>query len=48
MTKDAKIRFTLRMSEGTNIKLEEGAKRLGLTKNAFITMILHKEFQKEN
>jgi predicted DNA-binding protein len=48
MTNDTKKRFTLRMKNETNDKLEKSAERLGLTKNAFITMVLHKEFAKKD
>lgn len=46
MTTDTKKRFTLRMDQEVSDELALRAKRLGLNKNAYITMILHKEFQR--
>lgn len=40
--KEQKRNFTLRLSEDVHKKIEKQASELGLSKNAFISMIIHK------
>ena len=39
---DEKVRFTFRMRKDLNDRLESEAKALGVTRSAYITMILQK------
>lgn len=41
--KKSKKNFTFRMSIDLSSKIDREAEKLGLTKNSYITMILHKE-----
>ena len=47
--KDAKKikRLTVRIDKNLNDRIEKEAVDLGLTKNGFISMILHKEFKQK-
>lgn len=45
-TKNIK-RLTVRIDKRLNDRIENEAINLGLTKNSYITMVLHKEFKKE-
>lgn len=42
MTKDDRKVFTLRLNSELSKKVESEAASLGLTQNAYITMVLHK------
>lgn len=42
MTKDDKIRFTLRLPSPTDKRILEESKKLGISKNAFILLALDK------
>lgn len=42
MTKDDRKVFTLRLNSELSKKVESEATSLGLTQNAYITMVLHK------
>ncbi|MGF9822650.1 toxin-antitoxin system HicB family antitoxin [Brevibacillus agri] len=45
MTKDVETRFTLRMPEETSEKIAQLAKQMGVSKNAYILMVLAKEIK---
>ena len=48
MTKDVKrVRHTLRIDQKLSDRIDQHAASLGLTRNAYISMILHKELAKE-
>lgn len=47
MTNDAKKNFTFRMKRELSDKIGEEAKKLGITKTAYITMVLHKAMEKK-
>lgn len=47
MTNDTKVRFTLRIKKEVIDEVERRANSLGLNKNAYITMVLHKELAKK-
>ncbi|WP_405103125.1 toxin-antitoxin system HicB family antitoxin [Oceanobacillus sp. FSL H7-0719] len=40
-------RLTVRINKDLNERIENEAINLGLTKNGFISMVLHKEFKKK-
>lgn len=46
MNKDDKINFTLRMNDELNSQVTKEAKRLGITKNALINIMLRQELEK--
>ena len=41
-----RVQFTLRVDQKVNEKLEKEAALLGMSKNAYISMLLHKEINK--
>ncbi|MDF1507646.1 toxin-antitoxin system HicB family antitoxin [Robertmurraya sp. DFI.2.37] len=47
MTNNDKKRFTLRLNSDICKKVEKEAKELGLTQNAYIVMVLHKELKEK-
>lgn len=46
MTNDALVSFTLRMPERMSREIERLAKQMGISKNAYILMILHKAVER--
>ena len=45
--KEKKRNFTLRLSEEIHEKIEKEASELGLSKNAYISMVIHKTVNKK-
>jgi predicted DNA binding CopG/RHH family protein len=45
--KDSRKSFTFRLNDDLSRKVEMEASSLGLTQNAYITMVLHKALRKE-
>jgi predicted HicB family RNase H-like nuclease len=46
MTKDDKISFTLRIKKTLDQKIEQASEKMGVSKNAFILMILSEKLEK--
>lgn len=46
-TNDDKINFTLRINKSVDLKIAEASSEMGVSKNAFILMILSEKFSKE-
>lgn len=47
MTNDDKISFTLRINKSVDQKIAEASSEMGVSKNAFILMILSEQLKKE-